>query len=491
MRRPVRMAIRAALLAVLALLCVVAFRTYTYGPPPPAPAAAKAEVAIDRDQAASRLAQALRVPTVSYSADLLVDSESFARFRALLDANYPNVHRAMTREIVAENSLLFTWPGQDPSLAPILFSAHMDVVPAEGEEAARWTHPPFAGVVADGYVWGRGALDMKQALIGYIEAAEALIATGFVPKRTIFFAFSHDEELDSRGAEQIADLLRQRGMRLALTWDEGLVISTGSIPGVAPPVAIVGVAQKGYATVELSLSGAGGHASMPPGDPLMARMARAITALADHPPPARFAAPADQMLRYLGPDLPMLQRVALANRWLFEPIVLGSLEGGEATNAVIRTTLAPTRIFASDSENVLPQTVRAIYNVRILPGDTLGGTLDHMRRQVDDPAIEIRAIGNAWEPSPVLDPTSGTFRTVEGVVRAVFPDVRVAPGLMFATSDTRRYGGLADRSVFFIPSRLEDTDLNRIHGIDERISTENFAEIILFYATLMRELAGN
>ena len=488
MRRPWRMGAFAALLAVLGLVGVIAVRTHGYGPPPPAPPVARTEVAIDPDAAASRLAQALQVQTVSHSAALPVEGANFARFRDLLETNYPNAHEAMTREIVAGHSLLFTWPGKNPSLAPILFSAHMDVVPAEGDETARWTYSPFAGRVADGYIWGRGALDMKQALIGYMEAVEALIASGFTPKRTIFFAFSHDEELNGHGAEQIAGLLRQRGTRLALTWDEGLVISTGSIPGVAQPVAIIGVAQKGYATVELSLSGAGGHASMPPSDPLMARMARAIVALSAEPPPARLAPPAGQMLQYLGPDLPLLQRMALANRWLFEPVVLSSLEGGEATNAVIRTTLAPTRIFASEFENVLPQTVRALYNVRILPGDTLEGTLAHMRRQVDDPEIVIRSVGLAWKPSSVVDPASETFRIVEAVVRSVFPDVLIAPGLMFATSDTRNYGDLADLSLFFIPSRLDDADLNRIHGIDERVSIENFAEIILFYATLMREL---
>ena len=363
----------------------------------------------------------------------------------------------------------------------------MDVVPAEGAEAARWTYPPFAGAVADGYIWGRGTLDMKQALIGYMEAAEALILEGFTPERTIFFAFSHDEELAGRGAEQISALLRERSVRLALTWDEGLVISTGSIPGVAQPVAIIGVAQKGYATIELSLSGAGGHASMPPADPLMAR---AISALSENPPPSWLAPPADKMLQYLGPDLPMLQRAAVANRWLFEPLVLDLFEEGEATNAMIRTTLAPTRVFASDTENVLPQTIRAIYNVRILPGDTLNGTLAHIRRAINDPAIKIRPIGNVWKPSAVVDPASKTFRTVEAVVRAIFPDVRIAPGLMFAITDTRRYGDLTDQSLFFIPSKLDDTDLNRIHGVDERISIENFGEIILFYATLMRDLGG-
>ena len=410
------------------------------------------------------------------------------QFRALLERNYPNVHRVMLREIVADYSLLFTWTGLDPEAEPMLFSAHMDVVPADNDEAERWTHPPFAGNVSDGFIWGRGALDMKQSLIGFFEAAEALIGAGYTPERSMLFAFSHDEEVGGLGAQSIAALLRQRRTRLALTLDEGLVISTGSIPGVTSPVAVVGVSQKGYATVEMSLSASGGHASMPPHDTLMARMARAIAELADVPPPPRLEAPADDMLRYLGPELPLLRRAVLANQWLLGRLVLHSLESGSATNAMIRTTLAPTMISASATENVLPQTVRTIFNVRILPGDSLEQTLTHMRRQISDSEIKVRSIGSSWEPSPVVDHQSQAFRAVESSIRAVFPDVRIAPGLMFATSDTRQYVELAEHSIFFIPTRLHDSDLNRIHGVDERISIENFVEIILFYATLMREL---
>jgi len=274
-----------------------------------------------------------------------------------------------------------------------------------------------------------------------------------------------------------------------MTLDEGLMITRGIMPGVEQPVALIGIAQKGYLTVELTLEAAGGHSSMPPKDPLVARLGRAVASLVAAPPEARLGPPVDRMFRQVGPEMSLDLRLALANLWLFEPIVLGILEETNSTNAMIRTTVAPTRLEALSPENVLPQSGRAIVNLRLLPGDTIAEVLDHIRRSVEGTGVVVKVIGPAWEASPVVDTNSATYRTVEVVVRAAFPDVLVAPGLMIGLTDTRHYGRIARQSYFFTPSRMTGPDLDRIHGLDERTPVETFGEIIRFYATLIERVS--
>ena len=117
----------------------------------------------------------------------------------------------MNSEQVAIYSQLHTWQGSDTSLAPIVFMAHQDVVPAS-ETDEGWDYPPFEGTIADGFVYGRGAIDDKGSLIALLEAADRMAASGYTPKRTLIFAFGHDEEVAGSGAETIAKLLKTRGI---------------------------------------------------------------------------------------------------------------------------------------------------------------------------------------------------------------------------------------------------------------------------------------
>ena len=227
------------------LLVVVAVNTLRVGPPVLSDVSPALDVVIDEDAAAERLAEAVRFRTISSSPDAPVSKSALLGLRQFLADNYPNVHGILKREIVNEYSLLYTWQGNEPDLKPILLAAHMDVVPVEPGTEADWIHPPFASIVADGFIWGRGTMDMKASLMGIMEAAEYLLGRGFTPQRTIYLAFGHDEEIGgSNGAAKIAALLSERGVRLEFTLDEGLVITHGIVPGVTRPAALIGVAEK-------------------------------------------------------------------------------------------------------------------------------------------------------------------------------------------------------------------------------------------------------
>ena len=369
--------------------------------------------------AAAHLAEAIRFPTVSREAPEPADAEAAAALREWLVEAYPVVHESLERELVGE-SLLYTWSGRNPALAPLVLMGHFDVVPVDPGTESEWTHGPFEGVVDDGFVWGRGALDDKISVVAIMEAVTALVAEGFTPARTVYVAFGHDEELGGlNGARVVAEALEERGMtRAALVVDEGGTLTQGFMPGVEEPVALVGVAEKGFVSLELLVRSEGGHSSMPPRETAISILARAITRLEEQPFPTNLDGPPRWMLDAVGPRMPFSARLGLANLWLLEPLVRERLAGTPSTAAMVRTTTAPTMIQAGIKENVLPIKARAVVNFRILPGETRETVTAHVREIVNDPRVEIgQATPFSTDPSPVSDPEGPGFRLVAAAAR--------------------------------------------------------------------------
>lgn len=475
-------------LSLLALIAVLALNTWRLPALPKAAPISELAV-IDEAAASARLAEAVRIPTISTGAGQGSDSAALAAFADLLASRYPNAHRVMTRERIGDGSLLFTWTGRDAALKPALLLAHMDVVPVEPGTEARWTHPAFDGVIADGYIWGRGTLDDKLNVTGLMEAAEALAAQGWQPPRTLLFAFGHDEEVGGSGAKAIAATLKQRGIRAAFLLDEGGALTTGIMPGVARPVATIMAAEKGYASFRLTATAAGGHSSQPPPDTAVTRLARALVRLQDQQMPARLAAPVDVMLERAAPAMGIVNRVAIANRWLFEGLLIKLLAAKPVSNALVRTTTAPTMLRAGVKDNVLPAEASAVINFRLLPGDSAKAVEAHIREAIADDGIAISLEGSfASEASAVSDPDSAAFRHLADVTRAVFPDAVVTTGLMLGATDARHYEGLYDNRYNFMPVTLNAEDLQRIHGANERIAVADYAKLIRWYRRLLESL---
>ena len=305
--------------------------------------------------AADRLSGAVRIPTISAEDPAAFDGEAFRRFHAYLAKAFPLAHSHLRREIVGTHSLLYTWTGMDPSVDPILLIGHMDVVPIEPGTENEWTHDPFGGRIVDGFIWGRGAIDNKSAVVGTLEAIEMLLSEGFRPSRTVLLAYGHDEELGGvGGAREIAALLKRRGVKPAMALDEGGVIGDGVLAGIRAPVALVGVGEKGFVTIELTASAAGGHSSLPPAQSAVGILSAAVAKLEQNPMPARLEGPTRQMFDHVGPEFPLLQRALFANLWLTRPVLIRRLQETPATNAMVRTTTAPTIFQAGTKDNVLP-----------------------------------------------------------------------------------------------------------------------------------------
>jgi carboxypeptidase PM20D1 len=440
------------------------------------------------DRAIERLGAAVRIPTVSVEQTPGADFGNFSRFHEFLETSFPQVHRQLTREVIGDHSLLFTWQGTDRSAIPILLMAHMDVVPVEPGTEAAWAHPPYSGAVADGFIWGRGTLDDKSGLLAILEAVEAHLKNGFQPRQTVFLAFGHDEEIGGEaGAARIAELLTSRRIHLKFVLDEGLAVTRGIVPGLEAPAALIGIAEKGFASIELSAEAPGGHSSMPPPSTAVGIIAAAVHSLESKPIAGSLDGPAALLFDHLGPEMPFLNKLAIANRWLLGRMMVAKLSGNEATNALVRTTTAATIIEGGVKDNVLPARARAVVNFRIKPGDTIDGVIAHVKRSVADSRVEIKLLDSseARNASKVSSTTSAGFHTIERAIRQVFPGTLVAPSLVLAATDSRKYEQIADDVYRFLPYVIGPDDTSRVHGTDERISAESYRNCVRFYMQLL------
>lgn len=448
---------------------------------------------VDQTHAAQNLSRALQFKTISYQDPAQFPAAEFDAFRAFLVEAFPKVHATLKREIINGHGMLYTWQGSDAGLQPILFLAHYDVVPVEPGTESDWTHPPFSGEIADGSVWGRGAIDFKCGVIGTLEAVEALLQQGFQPARTICLAYGFDEEVGGeKGAAKIAAALKERGIKVAFSLDEGLAIAQGILPGVAQPVALIGLAEKGYVNLELSVEGKGGHSSNPPPQTSIGILSAAIARLEQHPMPARLEGPIRSMLEDTAPHMSFPLRTVMANLWIFSGLVKRVLAADPAPNAAIRTTTAPTIFHSGTKENVLPIKASAIVNFRILPGDTVQSVIDHAKQAVHDDRVKIAILEGheSTEPSPVSDINAEGYRMIAQSVRETRPDAIVTPGLTLGGTDSKNYVGVADNLYRLQPMLFTMADLGLIHSTNEHINIENYVRGVQTYAQIMRNAAG-
>lgn len=443
------------------------------------------------DQSVSRLSKALSFPTINAADPAEIpDREVFRRFEEFLSCSFPAVDRELTRESVGDPGLLYTWPGTNADADPIILTAHYDVVPADRPE--QWAHPPFSGEVADRAVWGRGALDDKASLMAILEAAETLLEAGFKPERTVLLAFGGDEEVTGqRGAGRIAAELEARGVRAACLVDEGTAVVEKTVNLIERPVALVGMAEKGYVDVRIAVQGSDGHASMPRRRTATGRLARALCRIERRPFPSRVMPSVREFLSAIAEAAPMIYRPVLRRPRLFAPILKRVLAADPKTDALVRSTQAPTMLSGSAAPNVLPGRVEAVVNVRILPGETVATVLRRFRRVISDSSVEIDVLnpsgsGDPVEASPV---DTDTYRSLCTVISKHFQDAVVAPYLVTATTDSKHYRNVARAIYRFLPVRMDPARLDTIHGVNERIGLRDYRVMIDFYSDLIESLS--
>lgn len=447
---------------------------------------------VDPPVVAEHLASVIRKATVSNADPAQVDGAAFHELHRALEAMYPRVHAALDRRMVNDLGLLYTWKGHKPDLDPVLLAGHLDVVPVEAACLPEWTYPPFSGQVAEGYVWGRGALDMKSHVIAIFEAVENLLKEGYRPMRTVLLAFGQDEEVSGKlGAGTIAARLEEEGVRLEAVLDEGGAVMPEALPGVAAPLALVGVAEKGYLSLELVAQGQPGHSSTPGEQTAIGILSAGLARLEKRRMPARLDA-ASLMLDEAGGLLPFSLQFLMANRWLFGGAILRRMEAASRTNAMVRTTQAATMIQGGVKDNLLPREARAVVNFRLLPGDTVAGVCEHVRKALGDERIDFHPADNTGvrPASPVSSTESAAYRSLVKAIRQIFPEAVAAPSLVLGATDARYYSPVSENVYRFSPIRMAPEDLHRVHGTDERIGVEDLERMVQFFGQLLRAWGG-
>ncbi|WP_300390733.1 M20 family peptidase [Henriciella sp.] len=478
---------------IIILFVVLLAKTFSFGGTPagiqqvelPEPPSVSADIA------AQHLSEAIQFRTITVApGDPRPGQEGpWLELQAWLEETYPAFHAAAGKETVPGGlTLLYTWEGSDPSLKPLLLMAHQDVVPVNIGTEEDWDAAPFSGAIQGGYVYGRGAIDDKGALVGIMEALDALAADGFEPRRTILVQLGHDEEVSGSGAEAGIALLKERGVEPVMALDEGfMVLETNPLTGGT--LGFIGIAEKGYLTLRVTAKAEGGHSSTPPRNSATVRLSRALIALDENQMDADLSKPpVSDMMQVVSMEMGFAARLAMANQWLLGDVIEGQFAASPAGNAMIRTTTAPTMLAGSAKENVLAQRATAIVNFRIHPNNTPEEVIGHVRDVTSDiEGIEVSqtedGIGSPASPVSAID------NRAYGVLNAVATDVGdgapVTPSLVLGATDSR-YAAAITKDVYrFMPAIMSEEDLTGFHGTNERITVENMGRLARGYGQIV------
>ncbi len=434
----------------------------------------------------------LNLPTVSYDDPPAIDTAAFNHLDSFLIENYTKIHEKLIKKTINRYSYIFKWEGADKTLSPVILTAHTDVVPAPDENADMWKAPPFAGRIVDKMIIGRGAIDDKANVAGILEAVEYLLKKGYEPQRTIYFAFGHDEEIGGNsGAADIVRELNKEGVRPAFVLDEGYAITEGLVPGILTPLAMIGIAEKGFVSFRLSIELTGGHSSMPGDETAIGVLTEAITRLKEHPFPARITEPVNLFMEYAGPEMRFAEKLVFANRGLLKRAIINAYLQSSATRPLVRTSMVPTVFHSGMKNNVIPLQAEAVINLRLLPGMSEEKAGERLRKIINDDRINIERLPFHSEPGKVAGTQTFGYETIDKSIKEVFPEVITAPNLVMSATDGRYYEEICDNVYRFVPIRINQDNINSIHGINEQIAVDDFEDAVRFYIRLIQNAGGS
>lgn len=498
------------LLAILiVLIAVILIKTFTYPFRKANTGNGQGWKAVKNDSAIQRLSGGIKIPTVSAGELGEFDYSTFDTFKEYLKQTYPLIYQNTENYEVNKYGLVFRLKGSNPSLDPIVFLSHYDVVPPGDAEikdksenifrpddqplapnskvAEDWDFGPFSGAVANGRIYGRGTIDMKGMFFSLMESFNNLIKNKHTPQRDIYLAFGFDEEVGGqKGAAQIANYFKSKNLKFDAVYDEGgLILQKGSVAGIDADVAVIGCAEKGFLSVKIKVKGLGGHSSMPPLESAIGKAAVIMQRLEKDQMKPIVTPLMNEFFTNIGGSMSFVNRMAIANQWLLRPVLLSQLTKNNSTNALVRTTTALTMMKGSDAPNVLSPEVEFIVNFRLLPGNTVKEVKDHIAKATEGFDVEIEEIDNVKEASAVSSTTTKAFKLIEAGIREIHPTAIATPYLTVGATDAYKYQIVSKNIYRFMPIKITDAEKQSIHSTNEYISIENYMKMIHYFEFIM------
>ncbi len=465
---------------IAGFLTVLVVRALLFKPKPQRPVNEEA-VAFDKDAAVTALQKLVQCKTVSSYDPAQEDDAEFQKLIDLLPVLYPKVFEMCSFQKLPDRALLLHWKGKS-SQNPAVMMSHYDVVPAL---EALWEKPPFAGVIEDGVLWGRGTLDTKVTLNAALFGANTLMEQGFVPENDVYFAFSGGEEVNGKGAVNIVSYFAENSIRPALVLDEGGAVVENVFPGVKVPCGMVGIAEKGMINMQYTVHSGGGHASAPPVKTPLTTLASVCRKVVEHPFKMNINEPAGLMFDTLARHSTFLYKLIFSNLWCFKPVLdLICRKSGGEMNALVRTTTAFTQAEGSNARNVIPAEARLVSNMRLSPADSVADATAYLKKVVNDDSVELTVL-ESNEPSPVSETNCDSYYKVADAVAETWRGCVVTPYLMVQCSDSRHYRDISRHVYKFSAMDLTAAERKTIHGNNERIRLETVEKSVEFYIRLL------
>lgn len=495
---------------IVILVIIVLIKTFTYPFKKINASASEGWKIVKDDSAIQRLSGGIKIPTVSTGELGEFDYSTFDRIKEYLKKSYPLIYENTEYAEVNRYGLVYRLKGSNPSLDPVLFLSHTDVVPPgdagvkdktenifrPGDEplppvskvSEEWDFAPFSGAVANGRIYGRGAIDMKGMLFSLMESLNNLIKTNHKPQRDIYLAFGFDEEVGGQnGAVQIANYFKTKNLTFDAVYDEGgLILQKGSVAGIDADVAVIGCAEKGFLSIKIKVKGLGGHSSMPPAESAIGKAALIMQRLEDDQMKPMITPLINEFFTNIGGSMSFVNRMGISNQWLLKPVLLSQLTKNNSTNALVRTTTALTMMKGSDAPNVLSPEVEFVVNFRLLPGNTVKEVKDHIAKATKGFDVEIEEIDNVKEASAVSSTNTKAFKLIESGIREIHPAAIATPYLTVGATDAYKYQIVSKNIYRFMPIKITDAEKQSIHSTNEYISIENYMKMIHYFEFIMK-----
>lgn len=449
---------------------------------------------VDLERYINNLSKAIQIPTISNRDESLVDWSKFDEFHEFLKEAYPLIHENLELQIISTRSLMYHWKSEHPEKEPIALLAHQDVVPVSPGTEGDWEHAPFGGEVADGYIWGRGAIDIKNHLIGVMEAVETLLQEGYVPERDVYLCFGHNEEVmaegEDCGATCMMQWFKERGIKLDSVIDEGGAILSVKVDKVIDGhLAGVGIAEKGHVDFEISVNAKGGHSSQPPKHSALGELSKIVCNLENHQFKAELTPQLYSLFNEIGKNTTYPVRCVMSNLPVLKPLVTKVCSEIPAVASMMRTTTAITMANGSPAPNVLPQKASVIANFRIMPGQTVQDVEAHIRKYAG-PKAEVKLVGGK-NPSKISPTDSRAFKVISDICRSMDPKAIVAPYLVMGGTDARQYEDVCDNIYRYSPFLMDTALLLTTHGTNERIPISSLEDGVAFFKRYIRALTND